>query len=286
MKKILVPCDFSSTAMNALRSAVGYQTLEECEVHVLHVIELPVIHDSVLMPVLNFEESLLKDLKDKAGRTFAEVLREFENGEVPMISSVLFGPTSRVILSYIAEHHIDLVIMGTKGSSGIHEVLIGSNTEKIVRASRAPVLVVRKPVNFKNLKQIAFPTNVDFAPMEQLVQKVKSLQHLLKARINLVWINTPANFSDDERTYKKLNEFANRYMLTDFTLSIYNDIHEETGIIRFAHHTHADLIVMATHGRRGLAHIFSGSLTENIVNHIDLPVWTYSLPVKESGTLI
>jgi nucleotide-binding universal stress UspA family protein len=286
MKKILVPCDFSSTAMNALRSAVGFEDLEKCEIHLLNVIELPVIHDSVLMPVLNFEESLLTDLKEKATKAFSEVLREFETNKVQIVSAVLFGPISRVILSYIKDHHIDLVIMGTKGSSGIHEVLIGSNTEKIVRASTAPVLVVRKPVSIKNLKQIVFPTNVDFAPMEQLVQNVKSLQHLLKARINLVWINTPANFSDDEKTLKKLNAFAERYMLSDFTLNIYNDTYEESGIIRFAHHINADLIVMATHGRRGLAHVFGGSLTENVVNHIDLPVWTFSLPVRESATLI
>ena len=56
MKKILVPCDFSKQAINAYRFALDIAAQSKGTILLLHVIELPVLHDSVLMPVLNFEE--------------------------------------------------------------------------------------------------------------------------------------------------------------------------------------------------------------------------------------
>jgi nucleotide-binding universal stress UspA family protein len=290
MKKILVPCDFSRSAVNAVQSAVTFADAEftdaeKIEIHLLHVIELPVIHDSVLMPVMQFEDSLLTELKQKAENTFKKMLAGFSQASMHVETIVLFGPVSRVILTYIREHQIDLVIMGTRGDSGIHEIFIGSNTEKIVRASQAPVLVIRNPVDIRNIKQIVFPTHVDFEPMETLMRNIKFLQNFLKAKLHLVWINTPGNFSNDEKTLARLNDLAIRHMLTDYTINIFNDTMEESGIIRFSHHVKADLLVMATHGRRGLAHIFSGSLTEDVVNHIDLPVWTFSIQQKDIKVL-
>lgn len=286
MKKILVPCDFSTAAANAIRSAIAFAQMEKSEVHLLHVIELPVIHDSVVMPVMQFEDSLLEELKQKAQVTFTQLLDEFKGAEVSIKSVVLFGPTSRVILSYVSDHQIDLVIMGTKGASGLHEILIGSNTEKIVRASKAPVLVVRKPMDARTVRRIVFPTNIDFNRMDDLMRNVKGLQNFFGAVLHLVWINTPGNFTNDEKTRSRLNELAQRYMLNNFVINIFNDTLEESGIIRFSHYVNADLLVMATHGRRGLSHVFGGSLTEDVVNHIDLPVWTFSVPQAEAKVLI
>jgi nucleotide-binding universal stress UspA family protein len=281
MKKILVPFDFSAEALNALRSALGFGSNDNAEILVLHVIELPIVHDSVLLPVMTFEQSLLEDLKEKAQKTFERVYAGFAASKVEVKLNISFGPISRVILSYIKNENIDLVIMGTKGSSGIHEILIGSNTEKIVRASPAPVLVLREPLKTGDIRNIVFPTNVDFEQMDPLIQRVKALQHSCKATLHLVWINTPGNFSNDERSLSRLNEFAKRYMLVDYKVNVFNDAHEEAGIIRFCHYIGADLLVMATHGRKGLAHVFRGSLTEDVVNHIDLPVWTFSARTHE-----
>jgi nucleotide-binding universal stress UspA family protein len=285
MKKILVPCDFSKTAINAICTAFDFGKIEQAEVHLLHVIELPVVHDSVLMPILSFEASLLDELRLKADRTFKKIVSQFPQGSTTIVRAVLFGSVSRTIQTYIREQSIDLVIMGTKGSEGAREILIGSNTEKIVRTSKVPVLAVRQPVVFENIRTIVFPTNADFNSMEDVMRKLKSVQHVLKAKIELVWINTPANFANDVSALKRLNEVANRYMLKDYKVNVFNDGREETGIIRFAHKVKADMLVMATHGKRGLAHALSGSLTEDVVNHIDLPVWTFSVSSKEAVTL-
>lgn len=72
-----------------------------------------------------------------------------------------------------------------------------------------------------------------------------------------------------------MEEFARHYALSNYTLNTRNDFSEQDGIINFAHEIKADMITMGTHGRRGLAHLFMGSVTEDVVNHVDCPIWTY-----------
>lgn len=276
MKKILVPCDFSEQAVNALRFALDVAAQSKGEVHLVHVIELPVMHDSVLMPVMSFEEALLKELREKAEKEFDKLKNKYA-GSVSVTSLVLFGATSRMIIDYISDHTIDLVVMGTKGASGVKEVLIGSNAEKVVRRSPVPVIAIKKYVKASSIKNIVFPNTLDTEKQEDLVMKVKSLQNFFKAQIHIVWINTPTNFTPDRITFERLNAFAKRFMFKDFTISVYNDPFEESGIINYTHSVKADMIAMGTHGRKGLAHILSGSVAEDVVNHVDCPIWTYAL---------
>jgi nucleotide-binding universal stress UspA family protein len=276
MKKILVPCDFSAEAINAFHTAQSMAG-HTGEVHLLHVIELPVMHDAMLMPALNFEDSLMEALKQRAEKGFQKILLGNKHPSIPIHLHTHFGPTALTILNFIKEQGVDRVVMGTKGASGLKEVFIGSNTERIVRRSHAPVFAVRKSCDYAAIKNIVFPAPVNFDEEEELIRRVKVLQHELKATLHLVWVNTPTNFTPDHKTRQRLAELGHRYMLTNFTTNIVNDVYEEAGIINFAHSINADLIAMGTHGRKGLAHIFGGSLTEDLVNHVDLPVWTFSM---------
>lgn len=275
MKKILVPCDFSEQAINAFRLAIDLSEQSRREVHLLHVVELPVMHDSMLMPTMAFEATLLKELGDNAENQFRKIKEEYAS-EIPVITKVVFGSTSMMILDYIDEAEIELVVMGTKGASGLRELVIGSNAEKIVRRASCPVITVRKYTKLHNIKSIVFPNSLEH-DQEDLVQHVKALQDFMKATLHIVWINTPGNFTSDNLTLIRLKEFAKRFMLKDYTLSVFNDTYEESGVISFAHMIKADMIAMGTHGRRGLNHVMSGSVAEDVVNHIDCPIWTYTI---------
>ena len=63
----------------------------------------------------------------------------------------------------------------------------------------------------------------------------------------------------------------------NYTLNIYNDNSVEKGVLNFAQHINADLIGMATHGRKGLSHFFNGSVSEDLVNHANRPVITFKI---------
>ena len=104
--------------------------------------------------------------------------------------------------------------------------------------------------------------------------KVKDLQDLFDARLHVLYVNTPAMFKKDSETKANLQAFAKRFMLKNFTLNIYNDTSEEEGIANFAKDVKADMIALRTHGRKGIARLASGSIAEDVVNHINCPIWT------------
>lgn len=276
MKKILVPCDFSKQAINAYRYALDVVVQSKGTIHLLHVIELPVLHDSLLMPVLNFEEVLLKELKEKSVSEFKKITNKYSAEGVKVVFEVKFGAVARMIQDYIKGQSIDLVIMGSHGASGAREFFIGSNAEKMVRNSPVPVLILKN--YYKGpIKNIVFPNTLETENQEDLVMKVKALQNFFKAHLHIVWINTPLNFTSDKVTIERLNKFAKRFMFKDYTIHVFNHGDEEQGILQFTREIGGNLIAMGTHGRKGIAHVVSGSLAEDVVNHTQSPVWTYSL---------
>jgi len=277
MKKILVPCDFSEQAIQAFRFALDIARETKGSVHLVHVVELPVIHDPVFMPVMSFEEALINEFRENAEKQFQKLQSKYAGPADKIYTQVLFGGTFRMLTDYIEKEQIDLVVMGTRGASGAREVLVGSNTEKVVRRSPVPVIAVKKYVPASSIKNIVFPNTLHTENQENLIMKVKALQQLFKATLHIVWINTPTNFTPDRITRQRLAAFAKRFMFKDYTINVYNDPYEDAGIINFTHDIGADMIAMGTHGRKGVAHVLAGSIAEDVVNHVDCPIWTYAL---------
>jgi len=274
MEKILIPCDFSEQAINAFRLAVDIAHALSAELHLLHVIELPIMHDDVLTPLPSFDENLLKELSERAEIKLIELKKEFTN-EHPFINSKIeFGPIITSITDYVEENDITLIAMGTKGISGLEEVLVGSTAEKVVRHATCPVIAVKKRTSLNELKHIVFPNSMEDG-QEDLVLHVKNLQHVLKATLHLVWIDTTDKSDDQSVVKQQMETFAKRFMLKDYTVNVFKANNNETGIINFTHWINASMIAMGTHARKGLSHLFKGSVTEDVVNHVDCPIWTY-----------
>jgi nucleotide-binding universal stress UspA family protein len=274
MKKILVPCDFSRPAINAFRFALKIAEKSKGVVHLVHVIELPLLHDTMLMPVLSIEKDFMDSMKIKTEKNFQKLVEKYEAKGVKVKSEVVFGTVSRMIADYVTAKNMDVIVMGSHGVSGIKEFFVGSNAEKIVRISPVPVFVLKDFYNHP-IEKIIFPYSHETDEQKDLVKEVNDLQKFFKAHIEVVWINTPGVFYPDISILKRMTEFGKRYKLRDFTIHVFNDLNEREGIINFADHINGDLIVMGTHGRKGIAHVISGSTTESVVNHVKWPIWTY-----------
>jgi hypothetical protein len=155
-------------------------------------------------------------------------------------------------------------------------MLIGSNTEKVVRHAKCPVLTVKQPTELKSIHDIVFASN--FTVEEASASSdLKKLQAVFEAKLHLVRINTPSNFETTRKTLKLIHEFIDNNKIENYTINIYNDKLEEDGIIYFAQDIDADLIALATHGRTGILHLLSGSIAEDVVNHAKRPVWTFRI---------
>ena len=271
MKKILVPCDFSEPSVQAFRFAVDIASQSRGEIHLLNVVELPVLYNEAV--VMSFEQAYFKEMKDNAEKNFRKMIEKWAEG-TKVKTMVQFGGLLKTVRDTSKEIKADLVVVGTHGATGLKEYTIGSNTEKLVRTVEIPVIAVKRVP--KEVKNIVFPTRPDL-DQEELTMKVKELQNFFKATMHVLFVNTPALFKPDQVTKAALADFAKRFMLKNVTLNVYNDIDEEQGIINFSREVKADLVAMRTHGRRGLAHLATGSIAEDVVNHIECPIWTYKI---------
>lgn len=280
MKKILVPFDFSKPAVSAFKFAMDFAERSSGKIRLVYVIELPVLHDTLLMPTLNFEKELLKELREKAAKRFEKITRKYGRETVNISWDVLFGTPSKALPDLIQAEGFDLVIMGSHGATGIREYVIGSNAEKMIRRSPVPVLVTKK-YRKRAIKNIVFPNTLETENQSVLLENIKALQNFFQARLHIVWINTPINFTSDVVTQQKLEVFAKHYGLKRYTLNIFNHPNEEDGIIHFNEFLGGDLIAMGTHARKGFTRLINGSLAEDVANHTDSPIWTCS--IKNEG---
>jgi nucleotide-binding universal stress UspA family protein len=274
MKRILVPTDFSEHAEDALRVAAQIAKKNNSEIILLHMLELPQQSNDAIVGGTSIPETML--FMKKANETLDEVAsKEYLEG-IPVTEIVKMDKPTHGITQIGKDYDVDLIIMGSHGSSGVEELLIGSNTEKVVRNSEIPVLVIKKNISNFNVSNIVFAS--DFSeeakrPFEKLLNFTK----LFDSKLHLVTICTPNSFKPTHVSEKAMTDFVAEFDITNYTTQIYNDTNIEKGIINFSNRIDADVIGMCTHGRTGFAHFFNGSISEGLVNHAVKPVITFKI---------
>jgi nucleotide-binding universal stress UspA family protein len=278
MNKILVPTDFSEQSENALKLASEIAKKESAELILLHVVEIPgeqtFSTTGEVSSSSGMDQVFVLKMIEKGKNDIAELAAKYESG-VSIKTEVLAGNAFYNISEMINEHEMDLVVMGTSGASGWEEMLIGSNTEKVVRKSKCPVLSLKHEVKLADVNNILFASALEnHDPV--LVEKVKELAKATGATLHLVYVNTPNSFLTTKNIYQKMDEFLEKNSL-DAEKVVVSDVNEEDGILYAAELKEVDMIAMGTHGRKGLLHLFSGSIAEDIVNHAKRPVFTYKI---------
>lgn len=110
---------------------------------------------------------------------------------------------------------------------------------------------------------------------------------MFSSNVHLLKINTRNNFEPTHYTHQLMDGFAQEVGLKSYTKHIYNDNTVEEGVLHYAHEVGADIIAMETHGRTGVAHLINGSVTEHIVNHLDMPVLSVKMeePERKYGVI-
>lgn len=281
MKKILVPTDFSKIAQTAVSVAADIAKRSGATLTLLHVIEEASSGGGSFSVAgqVNLEgdmEDRLFMLKmiERAKKLMEKTATDPKLEGIKIKRELRIGSPFHGMTTIITEHKVDLVVMGTSGQSALEEMVIGSNTEKVVRHAACPVLTVHGRPGTKNFKDIVYATAMN-KDEEVFSRFVKRAQEMYDSTVHLVRINTPSNFQRDVVVRKAMEDFAMKLQLKKFTINIFNDLSEEEGIVYFADSIDADMIAMATHGRTGFAHVLAGSIAEDVVSHSKRPVLTF-----------
>ena len=209
-----------------------------------------------------------------------EKLQELKNQYMPswpgIVATYSHGDIVEVVSTYIDKENIDFIVMGSSGADGIKEAIFGSNAQKIVRHAHCPVMVIKHPVDETNLsfKNIVFAS--DFRPEARAAfQKLIHFAQHFGSHIHLVSVASYPAVSVDEDVKTRMEEFKKMaHSILKVSLHEFVDFNVELGITHFAAEIKADLIALANYGKDPIKRIFTGSVSETLVNHLEIPVLT------------
>src|SRR5690606_2686906 len=220
MKKILVPTDFSEQALNAVKAAASVARNSNTEIILLHIIDLPQETMDMVQPGYEIPEIML--FKQAAEKKLIELAKSpiLENLTVSVV--LRLGRTFNEVNKVATENNIDMIVMGSHGASGFKEVFIGSNTEKVVRSSGIPVLVIKG-----NQTEVTF-NNVVFASdfLEKNPDAYNKILNFLKekdAKPHFLMVNTPNSFKPTHEAERIIGEFLEDLNIDSYHFSVYND---------------------------------------------------------------
>jgi nucleotide-binding universal stress UspA family protein len=276
MKNILVPIDFSEKSEFASKMAARIAKKSNSTIYLLHMIELPTgIIDMGAGSNFSIPESMLYLRKVK--ERILGFKKKFFSTSLNVHHSIRFQNPHEGIIKYADKINADIIVMGSKGHSKFEEILIGSNTEKVVRTSKTPVIVVKKDSKAFKIKNIVFASSFKNNDKKEVFKKVLDFANYFKSKIHLLKVNTPSKFESTHEAKEKIEDFIKELNLAKYSINIYNDSNIQEGIINFSRDINADLIALSTSGRSGLSHLFTPSVTKTLSKKAMKPILTIKI---------
>tara|TARA_R110000787_G_scaffold137226_1_gene249994 strand:- start:6883 stop:7710 length:828 start_codon:yes stop_codon:yes gene_type:complete len=275
MYKILVPIDFSNKSEYAAKMAAEIGKKTDCQIYLLHLVELPSgIVDMGAGSNFSIPESMmyLRKVKEK----ILELKARFFTEEQIVKYSIRFQHPYEGIKDYAKKINANLIVMGSQGISDFEEMIIGSNTEKIVRTSDIPVLVVKTDANKFRFRDLVFASNYK-EENKATFKKFLTFAKQFNSKIHLLKVNTVGKFESSAVTKEKIKEFIKEFDVSKSTINVYSDTSVAKGITNFSREIDADLIAVSTHGRSGLSNLFNGSITKTLSKNVLRPIITFRL---------
>ena len=298
---VLVPTDFSPSSLPAFRYAVEWAKVFEAELTLLHV------HS--LQPGLDIDAGIAQKYLDEQRKVAREELEKFlteARQKVPKASMELVaGLASESICQVAREKKCDLIIMGTHGWTGFNRVLFGSVADRVIQRAPCPVLSIphREEADVSAMHQLQIIPRQVVLPLEFSDCSMDAYEYAVQiakwfdAPLTMVHAIEPLSYSLDFTLTHPLQEKTNRdkveKRLADLTAVLaeqglsagYELLDKPTvdGILETSAIQQADLIVMGTHGRKGLSRMVLGSTAGKVLEQSPYPVLTIKSPKFEGG---
>ncbi len=276
MKSILHLTDFSETAREAYRYALAIAKAHQAALHVVHIYDRPyasIAYQGGLSAVVDVEMD--KRIRHELAQHLAAYAKSEDSQGIEVHAHLLADYTVWRVGDYLDKFPgTGLVVMGTRGATSLwHGGLFGTNTARLIRHSPIPVLAIHPKNTYKPYTKVFLPVEVFEEKSLPVIQKALDfLRPWTDVRIILAVINTPYVFYDTPTIQGFVERLRSQISYPAWELKVYNDISVEEGLRQAMETEKADLIIMGTHARKGLAQFLFGSITENIAQHLAYPL--------------
>jgi nucleotide-binding universal stress UspA family protein len=282
IKTILVPLDFSRPSMEALNYAVELAKSFTATVHLLHVTGPDEAASTGAAHLMRQTAESLMSAREKLAKAHEKHLASFW----PANSHIRTGQPFHEICQQAREIGADVIVLATRGHSGLKRLALGSTAERVVRFAPCPVLVVRKwrRGNLR-VRRILVPTDFSQCAMAGLMYGALWAKSFA-AKLHLLYVLFPAAPVLIDRVATNLpTEQMGIPMDTQLEMAGLTKLDLLKGIkcesqIKIGYAVDAicgetnsvDLVVISTHGRSGFKHAMLGSVAEQVVRYAECPV--------------
>ncbi len=270
MKKILVPTDFSRDADHALDFACGLSLKLKAEI-VLHHSYVSPIYATDLPLAIPSDAELEKNSLDGLGDVRKRYLKKYPALKFNVHASA--GYAEDEIPKSAIESSADLIIMGTKGASGLREALIGTITASVFEHSTCPVIAIPELSTKKTIDRIVFATSYeegDFGNIEQVIDFARVLQaEIILLHITSGKYDRTFEFDAIEKFMESIREDSH-FSKISFKLLDGTDVY--SSINHYLEEVDADMVAMTIRHRPFMRKLFERSLTKRMAYHTRLPL--------------
>ncbi len=267
MKRILLPTDFSKNARNAIKYAVDVFG-KDAQFYLVNVFREPHATSSSLVSIVDI---LQKTSEDSLVREQKKMEALFPSLDLNIEAMSIYGDTATVINDLSNEHKVDYVVMGTKGASGIKEVLLGSVTADVIQKVSRPLIAVPDRCSFTGFEKLGFAADLreiqDHSCLEPMIEMAK---HFSSA-IEIVTIQNEVIYASEEEALVGLEiHDILRGVDHKFVRRESEDVIE--GIEDYMHEENPDLMVLIPRRTKFWDRVFRISVTKKIALHADVPL--------------
>ena len=271
MKKIVVPTDFSACAGHASDLAVKLAEQHDAKLYFYTNIPVhPLWNDLTDQEKMGFPGSFaqLYDLT----KHFQEVQDKYEGSGIDFQSRYSAGSIHHAMDNLCHEENIDLIVMGSHGSSGINELIFGSNAQKLARHAPCPVLIVKDVLPESSFKRVVFASDFN-TEAEVAFQQLLAFLEGTQAHISLLYIRLYPEYVDGiaaiKQRMKHFESIASNFSCERHILP-HQDL--EKGVQRFLVQNDADLLAIQQKKHPRLFRLIMGSTVDSWINHARIPL--------------
>ncbi len=289
MNRIVCATDFSECAGKAQDYAVFLTRAYEAKLHVVHVPESPLWYGSNAATILYLEQA-----QKEGERRLADIEQQLiQEGLTDVEARQVVGIPSEQIKKAAQDIAADMVVVGTRGRTGLEVILLGSTADRVIRDAPCPVLAVPMTTVTPSIRHVMAPLDFSSPSLDAVEYAIQVANHF-GAKMTLVHVLEPMYYDAEQGLQSmeakwvhwraQLEQLAG--LISSFGLATGTVIRggvPADSILDSAREQGCDLIVMGTHGRRGWARLRLGSVAEAVIRQAPCPVLTIKSPKFEPG---